>query len=217
MGAMPPPSLADLRETYTRAGLADSDADPDPITQFGRWFEEARAAAVPEPNAMILATVDGDGAPDARAVLLKEFDERGFVFFTNYGSRKAKDLARHPVASLCFAWLPLERQVRIRGTVDKVTREETEAYFRTRPRGSQLGAWASEQSAVVAGRDVLEARLAELEAEYAGREVPVPPHWGGYRVHPASIEFWQGRPNRLHDRLRYLKEGGTWRRERLSP
>ncbi len=211
------PSLADLRETYGRAGLVEADAGPDPIALFERWFGEARAAAVPEPNAMTLATVDDDGTPDARAVLLKEFDARGFVFFTNYGSRKARDLARHPVAALCFAWLPLERQVRIRGTVGKVPREESETYFRSRPRGSQLGAWASEQSAPLDGRAPLEARLAELEAEYAGREVPVPPHWGGYRVTPASIEFWQGRPNRLHDRLRYLNKGGTWRRERLSP
>jgi pyridoxamine 5'-phosphate oxidase len=212
-----PPSLADLRESYGRAGLLEADAGPDPIALFERWFGEARSAGVPEPNAMTLATVDDDGTPDARAVLLKEFDARGFVFFTNYGSRKAKDLARHPVAALCFAWLPLERQVRIRGTVAKVSREETETYFRTRPRGSQLGAWASEQSAVLDGRAMLEARLAELEEEYAGREVPVPPHWGGYRVSPASIEFWQGRPNRLHDRLRFVNESGTWRRERLSP
>ncbi|CAN5712468.1 hypothetical protein BH09MYX1_BH09MYX1_02470 [soil metagenome] len=153
-------SLADLRENYGRAGLTEEAAGPDPIALFERWFEEARAAAVPEPNAMVLATVDGDGTPDARAVLLKEVDARGFVFFTNYGSRKAKDLERHPVAALCFAWLPLERQVRIRGTVAKITRAETEAYFRIRPRGSQLGAWASEQSEVVPSRQILEERLA---------------------------------------------------------
>lgn len=211
------PSLADLRENYTRAGLSEADAGLDPIALFGRWFEQARDAQVPEPNAMALATVDESGAPDARAVLLKEYDERGFVFFTNYGSRKGKDLARHPVAALLFNWLPLERQVRIRGTVEKIARGESESYFMSRPRGSQLGAWASEQSATIADRAVLEAKIAELEGEYRGREIPVPPHWGGYRVQPATIEFWQGRPNRLHDRLRYERAAGTWRRERLSP
>lgn len=212
-------SLAELRREYSLTGLAEEDAPAEPFSLFGHWLQAARDADVPEPNAMTLATASKDGEPCARTVLLKSFDADGFVFFTNYGSAKGHELQHNPRAALCFAWLPLERQVRISGAVEKVSREESEAYFRSRPRGSQLGAWASEQSVVVAGRQVLEVRLAELASEYEGREIPAPPYWGGYRLAPASLEFWQGRPNRLHDRLLYSREltSRTWSLSRLSP
>ena len=211
-------SLSDLRREYTLTGLVESDLDPNPFVQFDKWFQQALTARLPEPNAMTLATATLEGKPSARVVLLKGFDERGFVFFTNYGSQKGRELSANPLAALVCYWAELERQVRISGRVSLVTVEESEAYFHSRPLGSQLGAWASHQSEIVSGREVLEDRLEELTQEYHTKPVPLPPYWGGYRVAPETIEFWQGRPNRLHDRLRYaLQDGGEWLIERLSP
>jgi pyridoxamine 5'-phosphate oxidase len=209
--------LSRLRKEYARAGLRESDADRDPIEQFRRWFDEALAADLHEPNAMTLATSTPDGRPSARIVLLKGFDERGFVFYTNYEGRKGEELAANPRAALVLYWGELERQVRIEGRVSLVPDEESDAYFEGRPRGSQLGAWASEQSRPAKDRGVLEERLRELEAEHGDREVPRPPFWGGYRVEPEVIEFWQGRENRLHDRLRYRRSYEGWKVERLQP
>ena len=209
--------VADLREEYTKAGLDESDLDPNPIEQFRRWFEEALNAGLHEPNAMTLATATPDGKPSARVVLLKGYDERGFVFYTNFEGRKGRELDENPRCALLFYWGELERQVRIEGRASRVPDGEADAYFASRPRGSQLGAWASAQSREVEGREVLEDRLRKLEAEYEGREVPRPPFWGGYRVEPDVFEFWQGRENRLHDRLAYGREGGMWRVSRLQP
>ena len=211
-------SLSDLRREYTLAGLKESDLDSNPFRQFDKWFQQALAAGLPEPNAMTLATATLDGKPSARVVLLKGFDEQGFVFFTNYESQKGRELAANPQAALVCYWIELERQVRISGQVSRVSAEESEAYFRSRPLGSQLGAWASQQSEVVGGRKILEDRLEQLTQEYQTKPVPLPPYWGGYRVAPETIEFWQGRPNRLHDRLRYtLQSSSQWLIERLSP
>jgi pyridoxamine 5'-phosphate oxidase len=209
--------IARLRREYARAGLRESDAEEDPVEQFRRWFDEALAADLHEPNAMTLATATPDGRPSARVVLLKGFDERGFVFYTNYEGRKAVELESNPRAALVFYWGELERQVRVEGTVSRVSVEESDEYFASRPRGSRLGAWASEQSRVVDGRRTLEQKLHSLQAEYENREVPRPPFWGGYRVEPEAIEFWQGREDRLHDRLVYRREDGAWRIERLQP
>jgi pyridoxamine 5'-phosphate oxidase len=210
--------VARLRKEYTRAGLKEPDTHPNPIEQFRTWFDEALAANLHEPNAMNLATSTPHGRPSVRVVLLKGFDERGFVFYTNYEGRKGEELEANPYCALLFYWGELERQVRVEGRVGRLPDEESDAYFAGRPRGSQLGAWASEQSQPVKDRGALEERLRELEAEYEGREVPRPPFWGGYRVEPEVIEFWQGRENRLHDRLRYRRSGnGGWRRERLQP
>ncbi len=193
------------------------DIDPDPITQFRRWFAEAEEAGQPEPESMALATSTPGGAPSVRFVLLKGVDERGFMFYTNYRSRKGRELSANPVASLALRWWTLERQVRVGGRVLVVAAEESDSYFSTRPRGAQLGARASSQSEVLDGREQLEADLAEVTARFAGRDVTRPSWWGGYRVEPTEIEFWQGRPDRLHDRLRYERRGSTWRIERLSP
>jgi pyridoxamine 5'-phosphate oxidase len=210
--------LARMRRQYAEEGLAETDLAPDPVTQFCRWFGQAERAGVLEPNAMVVSTADADGQPSSRTVLLKGFDERGFVFFTNYGSRKGTELSVNPQASLLFPWYQLERQVIVVGRVERTGRDETAAYFRTRPHGSQLGAWASEQSSPVASREVLEQRFAELQARYPeGEGVPVPPFWGGFRVIPQTVEFWQGRPNRLHDRLRYSAADQGWTVERLCP
>lgn len=208
---------ADLRREYTRAGLRRSDVARDPTEQFRRWFEETLAADLHEPNAMIVATATPEGRPSARVVLLKGFDERGFVFYTNYEGRKAREMEENPRAALLFYWGELERQVRVEGTVARVSGEESDAYFATRPRGSRLGAWASEQSRVVGGREVLEDRLEKLEQEHEGSDIPRPAFWGGYRVAPEAFEFWQGRENRLHDRISYHREGTGWRIERLQP
>jgi pyridoxamine 5'-phosphate oxidase len=211
-------SLSDLRREYTLAGLKESDVDPNPLKQFDQWFQQALAAGLPEPNAMTLATATLDGKPSARIVLLKGLDERGFVFFTNYESQKGRELSANPQAALVCYWIELERQVRINGRVSCVSVEESEEYFRSRPLGSQLGAWASRQSEVVSGRQILEDRLEALTHEYRSKPIPLPPYWGGYRVAPETIEFWQGRPNRLHDRLRYtLQSNSQWLIERLSP
>jgi pyridoxamine 5'-phosphate oxidase len=210
--------LQRLRREYALAGLGERDVDPDPAAQFARWLDEAIAAGVPEPNAMTLATATRGGVPAARVVLLKGFDERGFVFYTNYESQKGRELTENPLAALVFYWAALERQVRIAGPVERVPREESERYFQTRPPGSRLGAWASRQSEVIAGREALEARRRELAAEFGDGPIPPPRWWGGLRVAPGSFEFWQGRPDRLHDRLRYARRsGGGWRIERLSP
>jgi pyridoxamine 5'-phosphate oxidase len=209
-------NLASLRQEYMRAGLSESDADRDPMRQFERWFEDALSAKLPLPNAMTLATVSADGAPAARVVLLKGVERGGFVFFTNYASRKARELAAHPQGCLVFMWSDLERQVRITGAVEKVDAADSDAYFVTRPVGARLSAWASEQSEKVPSRAVLEKAAAQAKARY-GDSPPRPPHWGGYRLTPSQIEFWQGRADRLHDRLLYSRTGDTWKIERLAP
>jgi pyridoxamine 5'-phosphate oxidase len=197
--------------------LKKSDVDPNPIKQFAKWYDEAAAAGIAETDAMTLATATKDGRPSARIVLLKDFDDRGFVFFTNYESRKGKELAENPRACLVAYWLSVKRQVRIEGSVAQISEAESKDYFQTRPLGSRIGAWASNQSGLVESREVLEQRYAALSERY-GKDVPRPPHWGGYRIHPEVIEFWQGRDNRLHDRLRYrLQADGTWLIERLGP
>lgn len=217
----PPPVPQHLRIDYSRGALDEADVLHDPIDQFARWFADAQAAGVPEPNAMTLATAAGGGVPSARVVLLKALDERGFAFFTNYDSRKGAELAANPRAALCFYWQPLERQVRVEGTVAKTSREESEAYFHSRPVAAQVGAWVSRQSVTIASRAELERLQQEVVARFgvdSGGVVPLPDFWGGYRVVPQSIEFWQGRPSRLHDRLLYTRQpDGTWRISRLSP
>jgi pyridoxamine 5'-phosphate oxidase len=210
-------SISDLRREYAATRLDESDVDPNPMRQFARWFGDAHRAELLEPNAMTLATATPDGEPSARIVLLKGADERGFAFFTDYRSRKGQDLEANPRAALVFHWGELERQVRITGAVSRVSREESKTYFRSRPRGSRLGAWTSQQSSVIPSREALEERLGKIAARFDGSDVPLPPHWGGFRVRPDTIEFWQGRESRLHDRIRYVREGGVWRIERLSP
>ncbi len=207
-----------MRKDYGLAGLLEKDLAKNPFRQFEQWFAEAEAAKLLEPNAMTLATVGRDGRPSARTVLLKGCDGRGFVFYTNYESRKGRELADRAHAALVFAWVPMERQVIVEGPVTRVSREEADAYFHSRPRASQLAAWASPQSTVVAGRAVIEESFRVIERKYEGREVPLPPHWGGFRLSPGTVEFWQGRRSRLHDRLRYRREAdGDWTIERLAP
>jgi pyridoxamine 5'-phosphate oxidase len=210
-------SVAELRKEYTQGGLSEDEAGNDPIALFRAWFDAALAAELPEPNAFTLATATPDGHPSARIVLLKGFDERGFTFFTNYNSRKGREIAANPAVALVFLWHEFERQVRIEGFATPVTPEESDEYFRIRPLGSRLGAWASPQSAVISSREFLETQHAELLARYPDGQVPRPPHWGGYRVAPEVIEFWQGRPSRLHDRIRFRKAESGWIRERLAP
>lgn len=210
-------SLADLRKDYTRAELDEAHADADPLKLFERWLHEAVQAQVPEPNAMTLATVGEDGRPSTRVVLVKGFDARGIVWYTNYHSRKGRELAARPHAALQFHWVELERVVRIEGRVEPVSAEESDAYFASRPLASRLGAWASDQSQPIEGRGVLVRRAAEFGLKF-GLNPPRPPHWGGYRLVPDAWEFWQGRPSRLHDRLAYrLQPGGVWMRQRLAP
>ncbi|MDB6021138.1 MAG: Pyridoxamine 5-phosphate oxidase [Pedosphaera sp.] len=211
-------SIADLRRDYTLAGLRRADLNPDPVAQFSKWLDQAVAARLPDPNAMTISSVDAGGQPSGRIVLLKAVDRRGFTFFTNYESRKGQELAGNAKASLVFFWAELERQVCITGTVTKVSREESAKYFNSRPKGSRLAAWVSSQSEVIANRAVLEKKLDELTVKYPGEEVPLPPYWGGFCLAPAVIEFWQGRPNRLHDRFRYSQQPDhPWTIERLSP
>ncbi|MCY7396685.1 MAG: pyridoxamine 5'-phosphate oxidase [Nocardioides sp.] len=209
--------LAAAREDYTRGGLAEEDLAPDPYAMFERWYDDARAAGLHEPNAMVVSTVGADLAPSSRIVLLKGFSGDGFVFFTNLSSRKGGDLADNPRCSLLFPWHPIERQVRVEGTATPLPRPAVADYFAVRPRGSQLGAWASDQSRVVPGREALAASYDEVERRFAGGEVPVPEDWGGYVVAPASVEFWQGRPSRMHDRLLYRRSDTGWTTSRLAP
>lgn len=211
-------SIADLRREYTQHGLSEAEVAADPFAQFRAWFDHALAAQLPEPNAMTLATATPDGKPSARVVLLKGFDQRGFVFYTNYRSRKGNEIEGSGWAALVFFWPELERQVRVEGRVERVSPQESDDYFASRPAGSRLGAWTSPQSQVILGRDVLGQRLSALTSQYEDQDIPRPPHWGGYRVVPTAIEFWQGRPNRLHDRLRYrLNDDQRWILERLAP
>ncbi|MEA2246928.1 MAG: pyridoxamine 5-phosphate oxidase [Solirubrobacteraceae bacterium] len=216
----PPPGtegVRTLRHEYETRGLDVSDLAPDPLAQFARWYEDAAAEGIYEPHAMTLSTAGPDGRPVSRYVLLRGMDDRGFQFFTSYRSAKARDLDARREAALTWGWLELHRQVRARGTVTRLPAAESDAYFESRPRGSQIAAWASPQSEVIAGREELERRVAEVEARFEGRPVPRPEHWGGYLLEPADVEFWQGRKSRLHDRLRYRRSGGAWIVERLAP
>jgi len=208
--------ISDLRKSYERGELDEASAFAEPLAQFRMWFDQALAAELPEPNAMTVATVGADGRPSTRIVLIKEFDERGLVWYTNYESRKGRELSAHPQAALQFHWVELERVVRIEGRVERVSEAESDAYFASRPLTSRIGAWASEQSRVIPSRTTLVARAAEFGLKF-GLQPPRPPHWGGFRLVPDRWEFWQGRPSRLHDRLVYRLEDGAWRRERLAP
>jgi pyridoxamine 5'-phosphate oxidase len=211
-------NLHDLRAEYRKGALDAATVAADPISQFSQWFDDAVGAKLPEPNAMVFATADASGVPSARVLLLKGFDERGFVFFTNYASRKGRDLAANPRAAMVFFWQALERQVRVEGSVEKVSRAESDLYFHSRPRESQIGAWVSQQSRVIGSRAELEAREAEYISKFAGGAVPLPDFWGGYRLLPESVEFWQGRPSRLHDRVVYIRQAdGAWKIDRLEP
>lgn len=212
------PSIADIRKDYKLKSLLETDVATDPVNQFGRWWNEALQSELEEVNAMTLSTVTASGRPTARIVLLKDYSNEGFVFYTNYESDKAKAMEANPYAALVFFWAPLERQVRIEGFVEKVSAEESDAYFLSRPAGSRIGAWASPQSSVISNRTVVEEKVEALTAKFSDGNIPRPPHWGGYIVKPYRVEFWQGRPNRLHDRICYLlSEDGKWTKERLAP
>ena len=214
----PLPELTGLRNEYGAHGLRRSDLHTDPIKQFSAWFAAALAAGIRDVNAMTLATASAEGRPSARIVLLKGFDERGFVFFTNHDSEKGQQIEANPYVALVFYWVLLERQIRISGPVERTSREDSAAYFHSRPVGSRLGAWVSRQSEVIDARRILDSRLTEMTERFQDGEIPLPPHWGGYRVNPDRIEFWQGRPNRLHDRFRYSRqEDGAWQIDRLAP
>lgn len=212
----PHPDVAELRRNYTRDGLRRNSLDPDPVGQFRRWFTDAVEAELVEPNAMVLSTTDGR-RPSSRTVLLKAYDERGFVFFTNYESRKARDIAAQAEVSLLFPWYPLERQVGLLGKAERISAAESLAYFASRPHGSRLGAWVSQQSTVITSRKLLEMKWEEVKRKFSEGEVPLPSFWGGFRVVPVEFEFWQGRENRLHDRFRYVRSGDGWTVERLAP
>jgi pyridoxamine 5'-phosphate oxidase len=205
------------RYEHAPQGLRRRDLDPDPVKQFGNWFTAAIEAGIRDVNAMCLATASRDGKPSARIVLLKGFDQDGFVFFTNYESEKGKQLEENPFAALNFYWIELDRQIRISGPVKRTSHAESEQYFHSRPAGSQIGAWVSRQSQVIDGRRVLDARMAEMSERFSNKSIPLPPHWGGYRLHPEKMEFWQGRANRLHDRFRYTRKNGAWAIDRLAP
>lgn len=210
--------LSDLRQSYTKGSFSEADLLDSPFEQFEKWFQQAVNAELEEPNAMCLATADESGRPSTRVVLLKDFSERGLVFYTNYESRKAAELEVNPEAGANFLWLPLQRQVNVTGSVERVAKSESLKYFLSRPFGSQLGAWTSPQSKVITSRSVLEIKLEQMKRKFAEGKVPLPDHWGGYRIVPRSFEFWQGRPNRLHDRFRYeLGADGTWQHQRLAP
>lgn len=210
-------SIYNLRRSYTLKELSETSVLKNPLEQFKLWLDEAISSNILEPNAMTIATAQRDGTPSARIVLLRKFDERGFVFFSNYLSAKANDLNENPKASILFYWAELERQVRISGSVEKISSKESEEYFATRPRGHQISAWASEQSKVISDRKELERQFLEIEKRFEGKEIPLPPFWGGYRLVPIIYEFWQGRESRLHDRIRYSLVDGDWKIERLSP
>ena len=209
--------LARVREEYSRQSLDELDVDLNPFVQFHHWFEEAVKAELPGANAMVLATATPDGKPSARVVLLKDCDERGLVFFTNYEGRKSVELTANPQAAVLFFWGELERQIRIEGTVEKTSKQESQEYFKTRPFESRLSVWASKQSSVIPSRSYLEQKMSDLKDRHGNQEIPLPPFWGGFRLQPQVFEFWQSRENRLHDRVRYLLQGGVWQIERLSP
>lgn len=209
--------LSELRQSYTKGSFSESDLLRSPFAQFEQWFEQAVKAEIEEPNAMCLATADRDGQPSTRIVLLKDFSERGLTFYTNYESRKAAALETNPKAGANFLWLPLQRQVNVTGEVERISKAESLKYFLSRPLGSQLGAWTSPQSKVITSRSLLETKLDQMKRKFADGKVPLPDHWGGYRIIPTTFEFWQGRPNRLHDRFRYSLENGEWAAKRLAP
>jgi pyridoxamine 5'-phosphate oxidase len=210
-------NLADLRKDYAKAELSEQDVHPNPFTQFKLWFEQATKAEIPEPNAMSIATVSAKGKPSNRIVLLKGYDETGFVFFTNYESRKGREISENPNVSLLFFWPELERQIRIEGQAEKISTSDSMKYFFSRPVASQLGAWASAQSAIIEGRNILEKKMNELKDKFSGNEITYHQFWCGFKVQPEAIEFWQGRRSRLHDRIQYVKDGEFWRIQRLSP
>ena len=209
--------LSDFRENYSKGGLKRSDLKKMPIEQFELWFKQAIESGIPEPNAFSLATVSESGQPSIRTVLLKLFDQKGFIFFTNYESNKAKDIASNANVSMLFPWVALERQVKINGRAEKISSSESLKYFLSRPRGSQLGAWVSQQSHVITSRNILEIKLQEMKRKFLNREVPIPAHWGGYRIIPETIELWQGGENRLHDRFEYRRMNESWSIRRLAP